>query len=105
MNYKTFKKRKQKVLGKNYTLYIADTPAKRQKGLSGIKEIPNNHGMIFCYPDLKIRNFTMKKTHCKLKILFFDENFNCIKLTTGKPNSNKLISSEKPAMYVIEIPY
>jgi len=104
MNYKSFKKRKQKILGKNYTLFIADTPAKRRYGFSGVKEIPHNHGMIFCYEKPEIRNFTMKKTNCKLKILFFDQDFNCIKSVIAKPNTDQIISSDKPTMYVIEIP-
>ena len=104
MNYKNFKKRKQKILGKNYTLFIADTPAKRRHGFSGVKEIPRNHGILFYYEKPEIRILTMKKTYCKLKILFFDQDFNCIKSVIAKPRSSKLISSDEPAMYVIEIP-
>jgi uncharacterized membrane protein (UPF0127 family) len=59
--FKNYKSIKQKILGKNYKLFVADTPSKRSKGLSGIKNIPNNCGMIFVYGEEKPdRSFTMK---------------------------------------------
>ena len=105
MNYKKFKKIKKTVNGKKYTLHIADSPKKRLWGFSNIKpkDVPKNHGILFVYPDSKIRTFTMKKTKLKLKIIFCDENFENFETKIGYPG-NLSITSSKPAKYVIEIP-
>ena len=57
-----YKKIKQKICGKKYNLYVADTPKKRHVGLSKMP-INKNEGMIFVYDEeLPDRSFTMAKT-------------------------------------------
>lgn len=106
MNYKKFKKIKKTINGKKYILHIADTPAKQIYGFSNIKpkEVSKNHGILFVYPDSKIRTFTMKKTKIKLKIIFCNEDFMPVETKIGIPGV-KAIKSTVPAKYVIEIPY
>lgn len=106
MNYKKFKKIKKTINGKKYILHIADTPAKQIYGFSDVKpkEVPKNHGILFVYPDSKIRTFTMKKTKLRLKIIFCDENFTSFEIKKALPGETS-ISSSKPAKYVIEIPF
>ncbi len=106
MNYKKFKKIKKVINDKKYILHIADTPKKHRLGFSNVnpKDVPKNHGIIFVYPDSKIRTFTMKKTKIKLKIIFYDKEFKKNEIKVGIPGASK-ITSTQPAKYVVEIPY
>ena len=47
--FSNYKKIKQVINGKRYTLLIANTNDKKIKGLSGIKNMPKNTGMLFMY--------------------------------------------------------
>ena len=102
--FKNYKSIKQKILGKSYNLFVADTPSKKIKGLSGIKSIPRNCGMIFVYGEEKAdRSFTMKNVFFKLRIIFLDNDMNVVEQIIARPNQRSIICS-KPSMYVIEIP-
>ena len=103
MNCYNFKKTKKRFLGKNYTFYVADTPKKRNIGFSGIEKPAGKVGIIFIYEDEKIRTFTMKNTKFPLHIYFFDKSWNLVHQQLLKAKSG-LISSKKPAYYVVEIP-
>ena len=92
------------ISGKTYHLYVADNDEVRNRGLSGLRSIPYNTGMIFVYPDSAPRSFTMRDTHFPLNIIFLDENYNVIEVRKGTPRQNEKITCKKPAKYVIEIP-
>jgi uncharacterized membrane protein (UPF0127 family) len=98
-----YKKIKQKIKGKTYRLYIADTPKKQKTGLSNI-DINKKEGMIFIYPDEQTnRSFTMAKTKHKLRLIFIDEKENIVHQAIGYPYQTKSIKCKKPSKYVIEI--
>tara|TARA_Y100000592_G_C5382794_1_gene274279 strand:+ start:28 stop:345 length:318 start_codon:yes stop_codon:yes gene_type:complete len=100
-----YKKIKQAINGKRYTLFIANTNLKKRKGLSGIKNIPRNCGMLFPYnkeePD---RSFTMKNVYFPLHIIFLDKNMNIVHQEKASPNQRNLVICKNPSMYVVEIP-
>jgi uncharacterized membrane protein (UPF0127 family) len=97
--------KKIKIKNKMYNLKVASTPSQQKKGLSNIKKIKKNQGMLFCYdaekPD---RVFTMKNTYFDLWIIFLDKNFKEVKIQKGKARSTKSIKCDVPSQYVIEIP-
>jgi uncharacterized protein len=101
--FSNYKKIKKRFLGQKYTLFVANTPSKQRLGLSKIKSLPKNQGMIFIYQDEKSRTFTMKNTNIPLMMFFFDRNFNLVMKAKGKPRKT-IVNCQKPAMYVIEIP-
>ena len=98
-----YKKIKQKIKGKIYILYVADTPKKQIQGLSNM-DISKKEGMIFIYPDEQPdRLFTMAKTKHKLRLIFIDEKENIVHQEIGYPYQKKSITCKKPSKYVIEI--
>ena len=105
MSFSNYKKIKTKIKGKPgiFSLWVADTPKKRILGLSRIKNISKNQGMIFVYDDDAPRSFTMKNTYIPLEIIFLDKNFNVLSQVKAKPKqSSKVICKEK-CRYVVEI--
>lgn len=99
-----YKKIKQKIKGKTYDLYVANTPKKRKIGLKNI-QIKKNQGMIFIYEkEREDLSFTMKGVKQKLRIIFFNKNEEVVYQEIGYPNQTKSIKSEgEPVKYVIEI--
>ncbi len=85
------------------TAEIADTPALRERGLMGRDSLPENHGMLFVYPDAQIRSFWMRNTPIALDIAFVDGNGSIINVATMKPNSDDSTLSVGPAMYALEM--
>tara|TARA_B100000282_G_C31719865_1_gene485436 strand:+ start:971 stop:1291 length:321 start_codon:yes stop_codon:yes gene_type:complete len=102
---KGYKYTQMKIKGKlgRFKLWIADSDAKRVKGLSGIRNLNRNEGMIFIYPEEDFRTFTMKNTFIPLQIIFCDKNFKVLQIEKGKPRSPRAIQSRDKAKYVIEI--
>ncbi len=85
------------------TVEIADTPALRERGLMGRDSLPENHGMLFVYPDAQIRSFWMRNTPIALDIAFVDGNGSIINVATMIPNSDDSTLSVSPAMYALEM--
>ena len=105
MSFSNYKKIKTKIKGKpgTYSLWVADTPKKRTKGLSGIRNLPKNTGMIFVYEDDAPRSFTMKNTFVPLQIIFLDKNFNVLRQEIGRPKQPSPVKCSEKCRYVVEI--
>jgi len=56
------------------TLYLADTPELRQRGLQGVPGLPKNHGMLFMYDTVQPSEsqFWMYQTPMNLDISYLD---------------------------------
>jgi len=56
------------------TLYVADTPQLRQRGLQGVRGLPSGHGMLFSYDSEQpaSTSFWMYNTPIDLDIAFLD---------------------------------
>lgn len=106
MQFKNYKTLKTKIKGKPgvFNLWIADTPKKKSLGLSKVKSIPKNSGMIFVYSDDQPRTFTMKNTYIPLHIIFLDKNYNVVYQEKGMPRQRNSIECLKNCRYVVEIP-
>ena len=59
---------------------LATTPKQQAKGLMDVSKLPENEGMLFCYPEEKILSFWMKSTPIPLSIAFFDRNKKIIQI-------------------------
>lgn len=105
MSFSNYKKIKTYIKGRSgtYKLWVADTPSKQKLGLSNLKSIPKNHGMIFVYNDDAPRTFTMKNTYIPLHIIFLDKNFNVVYQEKAVPNQRNSIMCKEKCRYVVEI--
>lgn len=103
--FSNYKKIKQVINGKRYDLFVANTQSKKTKGLSGIKKIPKNCGMIFPYKKEEAnRSFTMRGVNFPLIIIFLDDKMNIVHQEKGLPGQRKSIICKKPSSCVVEIP-
>ena len=89
--------------GVEVTAEIADTPALRERGLMERDSLPENHGMLFVYPDEPDRSFWMRNTPLALDIAFLDRNGTIINIETMQPNDDTSTFSTRPAMYALEM--
>ena len=53
---------------------IADTPAKRERGLSGRPEVPSGYGMLFIFDRADRYGFWMKDMHVPIDILWLADD-------------------------------
>ncbi|MEK7673837.1 MAG: DUF192 domain-containing protein [Patescibacteria group bacterium] len=60
--------------GKDYKLLVADNRLRWTKGLSGIKKLDGYDGMLFVFPDKKIKTFWNYDTYLNLKIYWLDDD-------------------------------
>lgn len=89
--------------GVTVTAEIADTPALRERGLMERDSLPENHGMLFVYPDEQRRSFWMRNTPIALDIAFADRNGTIINIETMRPNDDTSHYSDGPMMYALEM--
>ena len=82
---------------------IANNYASRKRGLKYRKELPEDVGMIFIYPEPGIRSFWMQDTYIPLSLAYIDENGRIFQFVDMKPRDETSHSSEAPAQYVLEV--
>lgn len=88
--------------GKQYKVELAETEAEKEEGLQGIKNLPNDQGMLFVYDKPQTVGFWMKDTLIPLDIIFIDEDQEVISIYQGKPE-DKTIVEEDNVKYVLEV--
>ena len=86
----------------------AETQEKQEKGLMGKQSLPKNSGMIFIFPDEKIRKFWMKNTLIPLDLIFINTNGRISEIITIEPCRNDTemcpaYISKEPARFAIEV--
>jgi hypothetical protein len=59
---------------KEYQVKEAKTTEEKEKGLSNIKELPENEGMLFYYDSPRTVSMWMKDTLIPLDIIFINED-------------------------------
>lgn len=92
--------------GKTYSLLVADTPAKSQKGLMFVKKPTDVQGMIFKYHDTSTRFFWNKNTFVDLQLIWMNEGEVVGKSDLPSIEKSKTIvtvQSPRPADTVVEI--
>ena len=88
--------------GKQYRVELAKTETEKEKGLQGIKDLPNDQGMLFIYDKPQTVGFWMKDTFVPLDIIFIDEDQEVISIYQGEPE-DKTIVEEDNVKYVLEV--
>ena len=89
--------------GVRITVELADTPALRQLGLMNRDSLPENHGMLFVYPDEQIRSFWMRNTRIPLDIAFIDRNLTIVNIEHMEPQTDENTYSTSPVQYALEM--
>lgn len=87
----------------NMAIEIARTNAERGMGLMYRDKLLENHGMLFVFDDKDILNFWMHNTPQPLDIIFVGEDGSIATIKPGVAKSDDIISSEVPALYVLEV--
>lgn len=61
-----------KIADQPFTLQISCSDPTRARGLGGVTRIPDDGGMLFIFPDAKVRQFYMKDCLVDMDIMFLD---------------------------------
>jgi len=83
---------------------LATTPTTRGCGLSHRDQLPQNHGMLFVFPDRRPRTFWMKDTTIPLSIAFLDDSGKILSIQDMVPlQTDPQYHSSQPANYALEV--
>lgn len=83
---------------------LADTEYERMLGLMYRKEMAENQGMLFIFPDEVIRSFWMMNTLISLDMIFIDANKRIVTIHRNtKTQSEQSYQSTAPSKYVLEV--
>lgn len=93
---------------RTYSLEIADTPEKREKGLSERKSLPENRGMLFTFEKPDYHAFWMKGMEFPIDIIFLDGNkvttfYTDVPPPTAGSEDLMLYQPDAPSNRVIEL--
>jgi hypothetical protein len=82
---------------------LAATPAQRGRGLMFRKELPDERGMLFVFPDERVLEFWMRNTSIPLSIAFADASGQIVRIADLEPFSERPVSSGALARYALEV--
>lgn len=83
---------------------IADDDLTRTQGLMWRRSMEENQGMLFIMNAPEEQSFWMRNTYIPLDIIYIDDQKEIVKIRANtKPQSLDPITSEKPALYVVEV--
>ena len=97
MNFKIIKINNAKLKVK-----LAVTEKQMAKGLMNVTEIPENEGMLFCYPEERKLTFWMKSTPIPLSIAFIDKDKKIIQIEDLEPYDETSVQSDRAAKWALE---
>ncbi|MCB0410916.1 MAG: DUF192 domain-containing protein [Bdellovibrionales bacterium] len=103
------KKEKISIGKKEIFVEIARTQQQLSVGLMFRKQLPQNEGMLFVFPDEAPRNFWMKNTFIPLSIGFFSSKGELLEILDMNPMTSVLqqevptYQSKHPAKYALEM--
>ena len=87
-----------------FQVEIADTPAKRERGLQYRKDLAHDGGMIFLFPAESTQSFWMKNTPIPLDMIFINRERRIVGIVEETlPFSLDSRSVGAPSQYVLEI--
>jgi uncharacterized membrane protein (UPF0127 family) len=92
------------IKGYALTVELATIPAARACGMSHRNKLPQNHGMLFIFPDLRPISFWMKDTKIFLSIAFLDDSGQIFSIQDMTPmQTDSAYDSSRPARYALEV--
>lgn len=90
---------------RTFEVEIADTSEKRREGLSTIKKLDEDEGMLFVFDEVQdYVTFTMKDTDIDLDIVFIDEDGTVINVEHARAHDPEPFEEEN-VMHVLEVEY
>lgn len=83
---------------------IANTEESRAKGLSGLNSLPQNHGLLFVFPENEKYGIWMKGMNFSIDIIWLDENLKTVfwKENVDPGTYPKIFYPPTEARYVLE---
>ncbi len=87
-----------------FALEVANTDAERVRGLMWRKDFPKGRAMIFVFGEMRRIMMWMQNTPSPLDMVFLDDKGKVTAIhENAVPFSENIISSEKPAAFVVEL--
>ena len=87
----------------NFNVEIATSFHDQEVGLMHRDHLDSDHGMLFIFPDVQVRNFWNHDVHFPLDLVFLDSSGAIVSLRHMDAYSDKNVSSDAPAQYTIEL--
>jgi hypothetical protein len=86
-----------------FSIWVANTPAREEQGLMFVRELPADQGMVFVGDAPRVWTMWMKNTYIPLDMLFVAVDGRVVKIAHAIPHDETTISSEIPVNGVIEL--
>jgi hypothetical protein len=87
-----------------FSIWVADNDARRARGLMFVRELGDDEGMLFIYPEVQPVNMWMKNTYVPLDMLFVRADGRIERIAQNTtPHSLETIGSGNPVRAVVEI--
>jgi uncharacterized membrane protein (UPF0127 family) len=109
---KTVKSKTAEINGKKLNIEIADTPAKRTKGLMFRDSLEDDSGMLFIFPSSAKYTLWMANTYIPLDMVWIDKNKSVVYMEENVPPCTeaqnikekcKRYTPDTPAKYILEL--
>lgn len=94
-----------KVGDKEFEVEVADTDDKRKDGLSRVKDLDEDEGMLFVFEEETEVPFTMADTSIDLDIVFIDDSGEVITVKSVKAFDETPVRCGGPFSFVLEVNY
>lgn len=94
------------ILGKQYSLQVADSPKEWEQGLMYVRSLPSADGMVFEFPNMQYRMFWNKNTYVDLDLYWMQDDVVVGKsfLPSIERSELTMVRSPRPVNRVVEIP-
>ncbi len=92
-----------RVNGHSFRIEVADDPAERQQGLMNRKNLGDDEGMLFIFPEDQILSFWMKNTLIPLSIAYIDSSGVIREIHHMEPQSLRPVTSRVSVRYALEV--
>jgi uncharacterized membrane protein (UPF0127 family) len=83
---------------------IAETPAKRQIGLSRTDELESGRGMLFVHDDVGSKSYVMRNMSFGIDIIFIDSEGTITEIYSARPPPEDNAPYAGRGLYVLEVP-
>jgi len=96
-----------RVGGGAFQTWVANTEAERERGLSGVKELPANGGLLMTFPEDGIWGIWMKDMYVPLDIIWLSSDKKVVYLVANASpelSTTKTFVPNDPSRYVVELP-
>lgn len=88
-----------------FNVWVMDTPSKIAEGMMFLtdKDVKDDEGMIFVFPNAEERSFWMENTLIPLDIIYISPQRRVLNIVQGKPVDRTSLMSRGSAQYVVEL--